>query len=486
MVLNILRSKKFAKKILILLLILIIPAFVLWGVGNLSNRPAPIGTIDGKIVSADDFVSSRKGTMVQVLLTYFSNYDTMNSILRNRPMINYMAWERLILLGAARKDKIKISNAQVTSFLASHPLFQRDGAFSKEVYAALLRNPSLSMTPREFEELVRQNLQVLTFRQKLLEGVTLTDEDILEAYKMNNDKVQLSLLIVDKDPFSTDVEVTDVEIKEAYDKNKEKFFIPERVDVEYIEIPYASDEEIELVTKRLETLYPEVTSSGLTLQAIAEKEKLRYGKTGPFSRDDIIPGITFSRTFQNLAFSLEKGKIGPPIFSGPNKGACYIMRKIDQTPMKPLEFEEVREDLKRALKDAKSIELARKYADEINSRLVAETSTFDAEAEAPGITLRSVGPVKADEYVENIGPARELVYRSRTAGKGNLIVPLIFQGGVFITRVDDITPADETAFSEQKEELRKNILLNKQTAVIEGWLKTRTQEIELNVPLEEL
>ena len=486
MVLNILRSRKFAKKILILLLILIIPAFVLWGVGNLSNRPAPVGTIDGKLISADEFVESRKGTMIQVILTYFSNYDTMNSILRNRPMVNYMSWERLILLNAARKDKIMVSNADVRSFISSHPLFQRDGVFSKEVYSALLRNPSLSMSPRDFEELVRQNLQVLLFRQKLLEGVTLSDEEILEAYKMNNDKVQLSVLIVDKDPFSTDVEVTDIEITEAYDKNKDRFFIQERVDVEYIELPYNSKEEIELITERLETLYPEVTSSGLNLKAIAEKENLRYGKTGPFSRDDIIPGITFSRTFQNLAFSLEEGKIGPPIFSGPDKGAAYIMRKIGQTPMKPLEFEEVREDLKRALKDAKSIELARKYTDEINSRLIDETSTLEAEAEADGVSLRSVGPIKADEYVENIGPARELVYRARAAGKGELVTPLIFQGGVFITRVDDITPADETLFSEQKEDLRRNILLNKQTAVIEGWLKERNAEIELNVPLEEL
>ena len=486
MVLNILRSRKFARRILIAILILIILAFVLWGVGSMTSRPAPIGKIGGSTITAEDFVESRQGTMIQIILTYFTNYETMNNILRNRPMINYMAWERLILLDAARKNKIKISNADVTAFIAGHPLFQRNGVFSQEVYAALLRNPALSMSPRQFEELVRENLQVLTFRQGILDAIEVTDEELLKAYKMNNDKVKLSILVIDKEPFSKDITVSDEEVREAYDKNKERFFIPEKADVEYIEIPYNSPEEMDAVTERLEVLYPEVTGSALTFKTIASRENLRWGQTGPFSRDDVIPGITFFQTFQDLSFSMKEGQIGPPIFSAPEKGAAYIVRKISQTPQKPLEFEEVQEDLRRAIKDAKAIELARKHTDEIYSRLTEKTSTLEEEATPEGVTLQTVEPVMAEGYVENIGPARELVYRAISAGKGELVIPLIFQKGVFITRVDDIMPADESFFSEQKEDLRKSLLINKQTATMEAWLKNRTSEIELNAPLEEL
>jgi len=54
MVLSILRSRKFSKRILTALLILIIPAFLLWGVGSLKNRPGKIGKIDGKLIYSDE------------------------------------------------------------------------------------------------------------------------------------------------------------------------------------------------------------------------------------------------------------------------------------------------------------------------------------------------------------------------------------------------------------------------------------------------
>ncbi|MFC1570184.1 peptidylprolyl isomerase [Candidatus Omnitrophota bacterium] len=486
MVLAILRSKKFAKRILIAILILIIPAFILWGVGSLSDKPAPIGKIYGKTVTADDFVKSRQGTMIQVLLTYFMDYNAMNNILRNRPMINFMAWERLVLLDAAQKQKITVSNKDVTKFIASHPLFQRNGVFSQEAYASLLRNPAISMPPRQFEELVRENLEVGILRQEILGSIAVTDEDLLKAYKMNNDEAQLSLLIIDKDPFLEDVTVTDEEVRTAYDSNKERFFVPEKVDVEYIEIPYNDPAELEAITGQLEALYPEITGSVLGFEAIAKKQNLRYGRTGPFSRDDIIPGITFFQGFQDVAFNLREGQIGPPIFSSPEKGAAYIIRKARHIPPRPLEFEEVHTDLNRALLDAKAIELAKGMTDGVYTRLSEKTSTLEKEAEADGISIQSAGPVKAEEYIENLGPARELVYRSLTAGKGNLIEPLIFQKGIIITRVDEIIPADETDFNEKKEDFRNNITRNKQMQAMDAWFKERAANIELNSKLEEM
>lgn len=486
MVLAILRSKKFAKRILIAILILIIPAFILWGVGSLSNKPAPIGKIYGKTVTADDFVKSRQGTMIQILLTYFSDYNAMNNILRNRPMINFMSWERLILLDAAEKQKIKVSNKDVMAFLGSHPLFQRNGAFNKESYASLLKNPAISMAPREFEELVRENLEVGILRQEILGDVSVTDEDLLKGYKMNNDKVKLSLLVINKDPFLDDITVTSEEVRAAYDNNKERFFVPEKVDVEYIEIPYDNPAELEVITGQLEALYPEISGSVLTFESIAKRENLRYGRTGPFSRDDVVPGITFFQAFQDVAFSLREGQIGPPIFSSPDKGAAYVIRKSGHIPPRPLEFEEVEVDLNRALLDAKAIELARGLTNEVYTRLSEKSSTLEKEAEADGISIRSEGPVMAEEYIENIGPARELVYRSLEAGQGNLIEPLIFQNGVIITRVDEIVPADETAFAEKKEDFRNNITRNKQMQVMDAWFKERAKEVELNTPLEEI
>ena len=109
MVLKIFRSKKFTKRTLIVLLVLIIPAFVLWGVGNLGSGPELIGKIEGRAVYPRDLAKSADGIKTQILFSHGDNFNVFSQILKNRVLINYMAWERLILLNASRGKSPKIS-----------------------------------------------------------------------------------------------------------------------------------------------------------------------------------------------------------------------------------------------------------------------------------------------------------------------------------------------------------------------------------------
>ena len=93
MVLNILRSKKVAKKVLLGLLILIVPAFVLWGVGNLGEGPPSVGKISGRTISARDLAESVQGIHAQLVFSYYGDFQALNRILQNRSLINNMAWE---------------------------------------------------------------------------------------------------------------------------------------------------------------------------------------------------------------------------------------------------------------------------------------------------------------------------------------------------------------------------------------------------------
>ena len=69
MVMNVLRSRKFAKRVLFALLVLIIPAFVLWGVGSITQKPPVIGQIGRQKVRIDDLAKSAQGARIQILLT---------------------------------------------------------------------------------------------------------------------------------------------------------------------------------------------------------------------------------------------------------------------------------------------------------------------------------------------------------------------------------------------------------------------------------
>lgn len=487
MVLHILRSRKFAKRTLILLLILIIPAFVLWGVGGLTRTEEPIGKIGGQQIYHDDFTKSRKGIQAQILFAYYGDYNAMNKISKNRPLINLMAWERLVFLDVAHTKKVKVSNDDVLLFISQQPVFQRNGVFDKEAYNYILRN-NLEMGPRQFEELVRENLRIHSLRQSILKDITVGEDELKEQFKVASSKVEFSYILIDKTPFRDQAKVSIEETKEFYDQNKDKFLEPAKVQVEYIEFPYKDAAERASVTGKIEEIYPELKNSPSQFLGIAKQYDLRCGTTEPFSRKDVIPGIVFFEQFPDTAFKLKEGEMGAPIFSSAKeeKGTAYLLRKIKAIPPKQLTFQEVWGSLTNILADNKSVYMAGQKAKQIYEKMVKDDTTLEEEALALNLQIQTSGVVSSDGYIENIGPAKVIVAHALQAGAGNILPPLLGKRGAFLARVDNILPGDVTGLAAKKEVLRKYILSNKQAKAVEVWLKENAPEIELKQKLEEL
>lgn len=486
MVLKILRSKKITKRVLLVLLVLIIPAFVLWGVGSITRNPELIGEIDGRKIHADTFMESRQAINIQVLFAYYADLNTLNQVMRNRSMINFMAWERLILLSAARKDGIRVTNDNVLSFIAQHPVFQRNGAFDREIYNYLLKN-KLGLGPRQFEELVRENLQVKVFRQGLLKDVDVSEEELLEYYKKTNDKASLSYVLIERDLFAGEVEVSGEEVEEVYETNKYMFLEPPKIDMEYVEFAFGSAVERNSVVRKIEVVYPTLKDYPTQFEKAAEDHQLRYGKTGPFSKEDVIPGVQFSKKLQDIAFALEEGEVSPPIMppAGAEKGASYVLRKLKNIPPKRLEFEEVRERITKDIAGGKSILLAEEKANALHGKMNEGAMRLEEAAASLGLEVAVVETITVDDYIENVGRAGEIVTRAQETGKGKMLSPITVTKGVLLVRVDDILPADEAAFDGKKESLRNNILIRKQIGAIESWFRKNELKAQLKKPLEE-
>ncbi len=485
MVMSVLRSKKFAKRVLWGLLILIIPAFVLWGVGNVTRSPAPVGTIGDRKISMEDFAKSRQATKVQILLTYFNNYEMLSKLFQNRPVINQMAWERLIFLEKAREKGLKATNNEVVTAISTHPLFQRSGSFNTELYTNILRN-NLSMTPRTFEELIRENIQIQKFRQSIIEDLDVPDENIRDTFHKTNDQVELSYIFISKTLPLGDTTVTEEEAKKLYEDNKDRFYSPEKVEVEYIEMEYDGVDQRDLAGKKIEEIYPDLKTSPEKFREYAEKHGLRYGKTEPFSREGVIPGVNYTRGLQEMAFDMEEGDISRPLFSSPQKGAVYVFRKTGHIPTKPVSYEEIHDDLIQLLTDQKRLKNAEQKANEYFAKITDEGITLEEASNLMDIPVMNIGPLAAGGYIENVGPAKNIVFNAVTAGKGEVIRPITTQNGVILARVDTIIEADETVYEEQKDAIRANILMQKQMMFLDVWLKENTSDVELKAKLDEI
>jgi len=483
MVLNVLRSKKIAKRVMLGILILIIPAFLLWGVGSLTRREPPVGTIDGRAVTVEDLASSRAGLKAQLIFTYYGNFDALNQILNNRPMLNYMAWERLVFLNAARKKKIKVQNKDVMDFILRHPLFRRGGAFDRQVYEYVLRN-NLSMEPRQFEELVRENLQVRTFRQGLYGDLSVTDDEALAFFGQANDKVRFSYIMVGKD--TGPVAVSDKEAKDLFNARRDAFMTPAKADVEYIELPYNDTTDKTTVIRQLEKLYPVLRETPADMLEIAKASGLRHGRTGPFTREDVVSGIKFFKGFGDTAFSLGDGEISAPIFSAPEKGAAYVLRKVGTVPSRQQTFAEARETIIPLIEEQKRVSAARKAADELCYSINTSGASLEEAASSAGKEIKTVGPMNYNGYIENVGAAKDIIAAARKAEAGTVIDPVTVKNGVVVVRVEEVIPGDAAAFEKDKALLKQRLLSRKRMNAVEEWFKENGARIKLSRQLDNL
>ncbi len=485
MVLKVFRSKKFAKRVLIGLSIIIIPAFVLWGAGSISRKPSIIGMIGGQKIYPADFIKSLRAMKIQLLLNFYTNFDTFNQIMQNRPVLNRLAWERLIFLNSAKEKNLKITNEEVLSFLAAHPLFQRNGVFDQQVYRHIIKS-TLRMEPREFEELVRENLRIKALQDGIFKKINVSDEELMRQYKKFNDKIDISCILVDSGLFADIPPPSEEEVRNYYDTNIQEFYTPARIDIEYIEIPYRDAEQKKEAVKTLELVYAKLKKYPERFGEISGEHGLNHQETGPVSQDDLIPGMKFSKHIYDIAFGLDEGGISPPMLTDEESGAAYILRKIKDIPPHALAFDEVKEAITGELLNGSRARLAGEKADSLYDGIAQGGITLEEAGKGMGKEVRTAEGVSFNGYIENIGPGRIIFEKALDAGVGKILPPVNIPKGILLVHVDAVIPADEEKFQEQKDALYRDILMDKREDIMARWLEEEAPETDLRTSLNEL
>lgn len=203
--LKLFRHKNVAKIVLWGLLILILPAFVLWGTGSLSGSkgkgPKYVGKIHGRKVSFDEFAQSMVNARCQLILNYYNQPKILDGLLANESFMGRLGWDRLIMVREAGKAGIRISDKEVINYIKSLPVFLRDGKFDERFYQYILRN-NLGMAPRGFEELVRENLEMRKLNDNLTKDIKVTELEVADAYRSEIQKPDEEKFKKEKEEYS--------------------------------------------------------------------------------------------------------------------------------------------------------------------------------------------------------------------------------------------------------------------------------------------
>jgi peptidyl-prolyl cis-trans isomerase D len=371
--LQVLRRKHVSRIIFWSLLVLILPAFVLWGTGSMSGPkrtgPKYVGIINNKKISFEDLSSSLASIRAQFILNYFNQPDTLNSILGAKPFLAKLAWDRIIILDEAKKNRIKVSNQEVIGAIKNHPIFTRGGVFDHKLYQYILAY-NLGLSPRSFEEMARDNLAIQKFNEMLTKNITASEEDARSEFFRDNGKYKISYVFYGLNDKLDKASVTDEAVSEYFNKNQGRIAVTPKDGADKAATRPATFEEAKDDIKKMllenearKLAFADSIDSYKKLLEAMEKEKLSFedaaaklglktGQTDFMARTEIIEEAGDSPILTEALAIIKTGEVSKPI---PSKNGIIVVKIVETDKIDEEKFAKAKDEyMKKALESKKN------------------------------------------------------------------------------------------------------------------------------------
>lgn len=453
--LKILRDKKNAKMIWIILTILILPAFLLWGTGSSTRNKYRgeagfAGKVSGKQVPMLEFQNALEATRNYAVIQFGDNLSEIQKYID----FESQAWERIILLAEAKRRKITSGDKEVIEAVKTYPIFQRDGLFNNQMYQWMLRY-AFNTQARIFEEQIRQNVILSKLYKEITDGVIISENEIKKEYEKNNEQISLSYIAaIPYDFIDKNAVIEGKELNDYFRDNKLEFKQPFSFNLEYI-----SADSVEKIQN--------------LLQYIDKKEKLTEAvkglglsvkETGLFAENAPIPGIGWSPQVINLITKAKTGVYLSPIQI--DKSYYLFMLKERKEPFIP-EYDTIKDKVKEKFLKHKSEESAKTKIEECLKKLREDYTKgpkgidFTNTAKLFGLKAESTNLFKYNSYIEGIGSSDNLWAEAKKLKENEFSGIISLPSGFYIIKLKSFVPIDEKKFKEEKPELSRRLLTQK-------------------------
>lgn len=466
-----LRHKKTAKKVWIILAILILPAFIFWGFGEAIKTKQEsnyVGIILGKKISLLEYKDAFEAVKIAAIMRFGDNFSEIAKQLN----LESQAWDRLILLAEAKKRKVKVNDREVIELIESYPFFQKKGQFDNKVYDEMLRY-LFRTQPRVFEEQTRKNLMLAKLYKEITDKLTLTEEGIKEEYRKANEEISIYYIASIPADFLKDIAPTEEDLKNYFNQRAFEFKQPLSFNLEYIYMD--SEEKIKNIFLRLRKKED--------LNKVSKDFGLEVKETGFFAQDNSITGIGWSPQIISLISKLKVGQFLPAIQI--DKYYYILKLKEREEPYIP-DFETIKDKVKEVFiknkAQAKALERMENCLKKLKEAYQINPNKIDFDKIAKDCSLKSgsTGLFKYASYIEGIGASDNFWMQALELKEGG-ISSIIDMGtaGFYIIKLKSRLPLDNQKFEAERNEFSQKLLLQKKEEYFSKFIQELKRRVQM-------
>lgn len=519
--LDLMRKKKNSIVIKIVFVVIVLSfigtMFLVWGEGRsgIGGRSGYAAKVNGSKISLEEYQNAYERIRNVYQQIYGQSIPAeMEKVLGLKKVALDGLIDNLLVMKEAKGMGIKVSKEDVTNAIAAMPTFQKDGAFNFDLYQQLLKNNR--MTPKDFEEGQKNELILKKARQAIKDKAVVSDEDALAQFKKENDKIDLEYVSYAPSDVLGEVKLTEAELNEYLQKNQADFKTPEKVAISYILLDPSrqaakmavTEDEIQTYYQKnidkyqgkdgilplkdikdkvkadalrqkaakqsfelaADTLYKNIKSGDLNL--VAGQLGLKVQETPVFAANAPIAALAGEAAVLKKAFELKQGELGGPVET--SKG-IYILKVKERKDSVVPPLAEIRAAVEQKAKVAKSLDLAKKKAEDAAKQLVAKAALKTQTTGSFGFSAKGDVP--------GIGNAPELMEAAFKLTSAAPAVDTPFKVGSrwYAVRLKQRIEAPKSDFDKTKDELKKKLLPKKQDDALAAWIKELRAKAKIEI-----
>ena len=424
------------------LLLMVAVTFISWGVYSFFRKEKYnyAAKVDGVPIHVRDYQETLQGVLKRYRNAMGPAFtDKMIEELRIKENVLEELISRALILQEGKRLGLHISDGELRMAIESTPTFQLNGQFDSRLYERFLRLNR--MVAEDFEQMQRENLiynKVVNLIR--LNGAKVSEQETLEAYLFENEKINLHFIKIAPGAFRGQVSANEIEIKDYYQKQQEEFKIPAYLQIQYLAFrPSDYESKIQISPDEIKRYYDQRKDSFKIPKKVRVREILI--KVDPQDSperieekrkkaEEILGRVKKTKDFASLAKQvsesgtaskggdlgwLQKGNIGEPletVLFSLKAGTFtdvlrvgegfYIFKAEEVTEEKQKTFEEVKDQIHQSLKKEKSKAEASRRADDAFYSLFRsrEIEKFAREKDVP---IKTTSLFKEGDEVPELG-----------------------------------------------------------------------------------